>query len=96
MYPGQAMTPYMKSILSQTPHPPPIPPTLRIRQNIKKNALNAREVTGVVFLNLPPIFNALGASRCTYRDSFYARSHYYLDSTHPMILLFNFSRTRLP
>ena len=27
------------------------------------------EVTGVAFLNIPPIFNALGALRCTYRAS---------------------------
>jgi hypothetical protein len=37
----------------------------------QKNALNALKVTGVAFSNLPPIFNALGALRCTYRASLY-------------------------
>jgi hypothetical protein len=50
--------------------PPLILQYLRIRQNIKK-APNARKVTVVVLLNLPPISNAaLGASRCTYLASF--------------------------
>jgi hypothetical protein len=31
----------------------------------QKNASNAHKVTGVACLNLPPIFNALGALRCT-------------------------------
>jgi hypothetical protein len=35
----------------------------------QKNALNAHKVTGVACLNLPPIFNALGALRCTSRAS---------------------------
>ena len=35
----------------------------------KKIASNAQKVTENVFLNLPPISNALGALRCTYRAS---------------------------
>ena len=38
-------------------------------QNIKKNATNAHAVTGVAFLNLPPIVNTLGVSRITSRVS---------------------------
>ena len=48
---------------------PPILPKLWIRQNTKNIASNALKVTGVVFSDLPPIFNALGALRCTYRAS---------------------------
>ncbi len=42
------------------------PQKMRIRQNFKKNASNAREVTGVVFFESPCDLQALGAaSRCT-------------------------------
>ncbi len=56
------------------------------------------EVTGVAFLNIPPIFNALGALRCTYHASLNipvsllkdAWSKYFLNLTHPNFILFNF------
>jgi hypothetical protein len=64
--------PMLMLTLSQFPHQPPPPNStkfehLRIYQKI---APNAHKATGVAFLNLPPIFNALGASRCTYFATF--------------------------
>jgi hypothetical protein len=54
-----------------SPSPPPPDSTKFEHLKIyKKIAPNAHEATGIAFLNLPPIFNALGASRCTYFSTF--------------------------
>ncbi len=43
--------------------------SIKNQAKYEKIAPNARKVTGVAFLNLPPIFNALAASRCISRAS---------------------------
>ena len=72
------------------------PQKMRIRQNFKKNASNAREVTGVVFFESPCDLQALGAaSRCTSHVSlnipvsliYNACSIFSLHSTHPMFIM---------
>ena len=45
---------------------PPQSTKIENQAKYQKIAPNARTVTRVAILNLPPIFNALGASRCTF------------------------------
>ena len=69
--PAPALAPSSEpSALSSAPVPAPDPspapkPAHPPATKYQKNAVNAHKVTGNAFLNLPPIFNALSASRCT-------------------------------
>jgi hypothetical protein len=59
-------------------------------QHITKIATNAHTVTGVAFLNLPPIVNALGVSRITSRVVSLFSLSFLLQSTQPMFIFFIF------
>ncbi len=80
----------------ELPIPPPIPPNLRIRQNIKKCSECTQSHRRCVF-EPPSNFQWTWCNKmhllCFFQysgESYYAWSHIFLNSTHPMILLFNF------